>query len=88
MIFTFGIGTGTLYSGIGVNAGIQSKTDLKYIYVGCVSYSSLYGETCGAGLGWIKTDLFNATNSKHGTSMYIGIVGTEQNALIEIQFMA
>ena len=39
--FTFGIGAGSLYSGLGVNAGIQSKTDLKYISVGCVSYSSI-----------------------------------------------
>ena len=31
--FTFGIGAGSLYSGLGVNAGIQSKTDLKYIYL-------------------------------------------------------
>ena len=47
--FTFGIGAGSLYSGVGANIGFQSKTDFKYISAGCVSYSSLYGETCGFG---------------------------------------
>jgi len=75
--FTFGIGAGSFYSGIGVNAGIQSKTDLKYVSIGCVSYSSLNGEACGAGIGWVKTDLFSSTNNKHGTSVYLGIVGSE-----------
>lgn len=75
--FTFGIGAGSLYSGLGVNAGIQSKTDLKYISVGCVSYSSIYGETCGVGIGWVKTDVFDFQTPKHGASLYVGIVGDE-----------
>jgi hypothetical protein len=72
--FTFGLGAGSLYSGVGLNAGIQSKTDLKYISAGCVSYSSLYGETCGVGAGWIKTDIFDFQTPKHGASLYVGIV--------------
>lgn len=75
--FTFGLGAGTLHSGLGVNAGIQSKTDLQYISAGCVSYSSMYGETCGVGAGWVKTDIFDFQTSKHGVSVYIGIVGSE-----------
>lgn len=75
--FTFGIGAGSFYSGIGVNAGIKSKTDIKYISAGCVSYSSLNGEACGAGIGWVTTDLLSSTNNKHGTSVYLGIVGSE-----------
>ena len=75
--FTVGIGAGSLYSGLGVNAGIQSKTDLKYISVGCVSYSSIYGETCGVGIGWVKTDVFDFQTPKHGASLYVGIVGDE-----------
>jgi len=75
--FTFGIGAGSLYSGLGVNAAIQSKTDLKYISIGCVSYSSIYGETCGAGIGWVKTDIFDFQTPKHGASLYVGIVGDE-----------
>lgn len=75
--FTFGIGAGSLYSGVGVNIGFQSKTDLKYISAGCVSYSSLYGETCGVGAGWVKTDVFDFQTPKHGISLYVGIVGDE-----------
>ncbi|KGJ89446.1 hypothetical protein [Thalassotalea sp. ND16A] len=77
--FTFGAGLGTFYSGLGVNVGVQSETELKYLSFGCVSYSSLAGETCGAGMGWVKTDLFNSTNTKHGTSIYLGIVASEDN---------
>ena len=75
--FTFGLGAGSFYSGLGLNAGIQSKTDLKYISVGCMSYSSLYEETCGVGAGWVKTDIFDFQTQKHGASLYIGIVGSE-----------
>lgn len=75
--FTFGLGAGSLYSGVGVNAGVQSKTEFKYISAGCVSYSSIYGETCGVGAGWIKTDIFDFQTPKHGASLYIGIVGSE-----------
>lgn len=75
--FTFGAGLGSFYSGLGVNVGVQSETELKYLSFGCVSYSSFAGETCGVGMGWVKTDLFNSTNAKHGTSIYLGIVGSE-----------
>jgi hypothetical protein len=75
--FTFGIGAGSFYSGVGVNTGVQSKTDLKYLSIGCVSYSSLHGETCGVGVGWVKTDIFDFQTPKHGTSVYVGIVGSE-----------
>jgi hypothetical protein len=75
--FTFGIGAGSLYSGLGVNVGFQSKTDLKYISAGCVSYSSVWGKTCGVGVGWIKTDIFDFQTPKHGASLYVGVVGDE-----------
>lgn len=77
--FTFGLGAGAFYSGVGVNAGIQSENDLKYVSVGCVSYSSIYGGTCGVGVGWVKTDIFDFQTPKHGTSLYLGVVGSESN---------
>ena len=42
--------------------------------VGCVGYSSSHGAACGVGVGWIKTDLFNAESNKHGLGIYAGIV--------------
>jgi hypothetical protein len=76
--FTFGIGAGSLYSGIGVNAAIQSKVDLKYISAGCVSYSP-QGAVCGMGIGWIKTDIFDFQTPNHGASVYIGVIGSERD---------
>ncbi len=74
---TFGLGVGSLYSGIGGNVGLKSKTDFKYFSTGCVSYSSINGSACGVGLGWVKTDLFSSANTNHGTSIYLGVVGSE-----------
>lgn len=75
--FTFGVGMGSFYSGVGINAGIQSTTDIKYVSLGCVSYSSINGETCGGGIGWVNTELFDSSNTKHGASIYLGIMGTD-----------
>ena len=76
--FTAGVGLGSLYGGIGVNVGLQSDTDFKYISGGCVSYSSRYSETCGFGLGYMTTDLFESRSKHHAANFYIGIVGTER----------
>lgn len=75
---TFGLGIGSFYSGLGVNVGVQSETDLKYMSLGCVRFSSL-DSTCGMGLGWIQTGLFGLQSLKHGLSLYAGIIGSELN---------
>jgi len=76
--YSFGVGMGTSYGGFGVNISQLSETDMKYLSTGCMSYSSLLGSACGAGIGWIKTDLFSAESSKHGLGAYLGIVGSER----------
>ena len=77
--FTAGIGLGSLYAGIGLNVGIQSSTDFKYISSGCVSYSSMNGSTCGFGLGYMTTELFDYQSNKHAANFYIGMVGSERD---------
>ncbi|MEW6999216.1 hypothetical protein AADZ86_16140 [Colwelliaceae bacterium BS250] len=81
--YSFGIGIGSAYSGIGGNFGIVSKNDMKYISAGCVDSSSMYGTTCGVGAGWIKTDLFDLESNKHGVGVYVSIVGHESYATFE-----
>ncbi len=76
---SFGAGFGSLYAGLGINITKQSDTEMKHLSVGCVSYSSIHGETCGAGIGWIKTDIFESQTVNHGLGLYVGIVGTETN---------
>ena len=76
--YSFGVGLGATYSGLGVNMSKLSDVDMKYLSVGCLGYSSYAGYICGAGLGWIKTDLFNANSNKHGLGIYLGAVGTER----------
>lgn len=75
--FSLGLGVGSKYSGLGTNFSLVSENDMKYISAGCLSYGSRSGATCGAGLGWIKTDLFNANSNKHGLGLYLGAVGTQ-----------
>jgi hypothetical protein len=77
--FSIGVGMGTLYSGLGTNLSLISENDMKYISAGCLSYGSTSGSTCGAGIGLIKTDLFEANTNKHGVGFYLGAVGTESN---------
>ena len=52
---------------------------MKYISAGCYSYSTANGSVCGAGIGWIKTNLFGLQTNKHGFGAYLGTVGTERS---------
>ncbi len=49
---------------------------MKYISAGCLSYFDRC--TYGAGVGWIKTDLFKTNTNKHGLCVYFGAVGIER----------
>lgn len=79
--YSFGVGKGALYSGIGVNFSFVSKSDLKYISTGCTEYSSINGASCGFGVGWIKTDLFDFDNNNHGIGIYATLVGKEYESI-------
>jgi len=79
---SFGVGLGAMYSGIGGNFAFVSNTDMKYVSLGCTSYSSDGESSCGAGLGWIKTDLFNADSNKHGLGIYVGKVDEDRRARV------
>lgn len=76
--FSFGAGMGSLYSGLGINAGLRTNHDFKYISVGCVAYSERYGKICGAGAGWISTNWLDPKKHKHGVGVYMGIVGSKR----------
>ena len=78
--YSFGVGLGATYSGLGVNMSMLTDSDMKYLAVGCLGYGGYSGFTCGAGLGWIKTDLFNPKSNKHGLGVYLGAVGTERTS--------
>ncbi|WP_100658748.1 hypothetical protein [Alteromonas flava] len=78
--YSFGMGVGSLYSGLGVNIASHSENSLTYISAGCVSYSSRAGSTCGVGGGWITTNILSVPNNKHGLGAYVGIVGTERES--------
>ena len=79
---SFGLGLGAIYSGIGGNFALVSDTDMKYVSLGCTSYSSDGKSSCGAGLGWIKTDLFNADSNKHGLGVYVGKVDEDRRVKV------
>jgi hypothetical protein len=75
--YSIGLGLGAMYSGIGTNLSFVSEHDLKYISVGCISYTTYSGATCGFGAGWIRTDLLGANSNKHGFGVYVSLVGHE-----------
>lgn len=67
---SYGIGAGAAYAGLGGHVAKVSNTDMKYLAVGCIQYSTLMGSACGLGAGWMVTDLFGATSNKHGLGIY------------------
>lgn len=81
--YSVGVGMGAAYSGLGANFALLSNTDMKYVSVGCVEYSSRYGSTCGLGIGWIVTDLFDSDSNKHGLGVYATKAGHEVYATTE-----
>lgn len=81
--FSVGVGMGAAYSGLGANLALLSDRDMKYISAGCVEYSSRFGSTCGFGLGWIVTDLFNSKSNRHGWGIYVTKAGHESNFVFD-----
>ncbi len=67
---SFGVGAGAPYAGLGGHVAKVSDTDMKYLSLGCIQYSSLMGSACGLGAGWMVTDLFDATSNNHGLGIY------------------
>ena len=80
---SIGVGTGALYSGIGVNVGRRGDHTFGYLAAGCsVAYSSNQGwdVPCGVGAGWIWTDLLTKASDRHGLGIYVGPVSTRGSA--------
>jgi len=84
--FSFGAGAGALYSGIGINIGIQRDTDFRYIATGCtgVGYSTADGwqTSCGVGVGWIWADILSESSNRHGIGFYLGPTGIRKGGHI------
>ncbi len=76
--YTLGLGVGTIYGGLGMNVGVQSDVDIKYVSAGILQISGS-NTTYGLGLGWITTDLFDFQSKNHGINIYVGAVGTENS---------
>ena len=82
---TFGIGAGSLYSGLGVNLGRTTDTSLTFGALGCVGFSSAGSETragdgsversnshdsnCGVGIGHVSTALLPGNRQGLGLSL-------------------
>lgn len=76
---SYGVGTGALTSGLGVNTALRGDNHMGYIAAGClgIGYSNENGWIlpCGIGVGWIQTDLLTNANNHHGLGVYLGPVG-------------
>ena len=74
---SYGVGIGSSYSGIGVNYGMLSETDFKYVTTGILGASSSSGKFYASGIGWMKTNLFDFNTSKHGANIYVGVINND-----------
>lgn len=79
---SLGLGYGSMYTGLGANLSFITRNDIKYVSAGCVE-SNAFENTCGFGLGWIRTDLFGDHTKKHGVGIYASIVGHERYTTLE-----
>ena len=74
---SFGLGVGSLYNGLGVNAAFMSPENLKFVAFGCTGYTRSSYEvtdvTCGVGVGWIKSDILTKKNDKHAIGLHLGL---------------
>jgi len=89
---TVGIGTGSMYNGIGINFGISTQQSLTFGAVGCVGGSVSSSDTvnddsndsngiCGLGFGRISTSAFS--NNHHGLGLSVAL---NYNTDEDIQF--
>ena len=83
---SFGLGAGTMYSGLGVNYTYRGEGDMVFLGAGCVAlgYSQLKGliAPCGVGAGWLDTHSVGI-KGKHGVGIYLGPVGLERTSGID-----
>jgi hypothetical protein len=75
---SYGVGIGRSYSGLGVNYGVLSETDFKYLTTGILAYSSVDGRYYASGAGWMKTNLFDSNTPNHGANIYAGIINNDK----------
>lgn len=78
---SLGMGVGALYSGLGINIGVQGESDFRFISAGCVDlgYTTISGwySSYGVGAGWIWANILSKENNKHGIGFYLGSVYRE-----------
>jgi hypothetical protein len=75
--YSFGIGIGHLYSGVGINYTQHLDRSQAYASLGCLaaathSSSNDLETVCGIGLGYIRTHLFSESD-KHGIGLSTGV---------------
>jgi hypothetical protein len=80
---SYGIGTGALTSGLGVNAALRGDNHMGYIAAGCIAIGKSNDQgwilPCGIGAGWIQTDLLTKDNNHHGLGLYVGPVAKNKD---------
>ena len=70
-----GFGIGAMYSGIGVNITSSDENSLYYATIGCMEHSPNANALCGPGIGYITTNYWDKSNTKHGLGIHYGVVG-------------
>ena len=86
---TIGTGVGPMYNGLGLSYGQQEKHFLKYASLGCldISVSDSRGTeyNCGVGGGFLKSDIFDNKNNKHGIGMHLGATYNQRQGLNKVE---
>jgi hypothetical protein len=82
--FSFGMGMGYFYNGLGVNLALKSPYDFKYLGTGVSGFkgtssgsnndsSSEYSARYGVTAGWVRTDIIAKESDKHGLGFSLSV---------------
>jgi hypothetical protein len=78
--YSFGLGIGTMYAGLGANVAWLSDNNFSYLTVGCIGVvhdrDGPDDGACGAGIGWLRKNVFSSLSEKHGFGFHLGPVST------------
>jgi hypothetical protein len=73
--YSFGVGAGATYSGLGIAVGKHSERTMQYGSLGCMAIEDGGNSVCGISMGAFRSDLLGTASDRHGLGLHLGLVG-------------
>jgi len=94
---SYGAGMGQIYNGLGGNINLTTKTEMRYISLGCTEISKgdhdKRENVCGVGAGYLRTDIlptylpdFFSDTDKHGVGASFSLMSNSYTDYADLLF--